>query len=159
MGKFESYTEKTTPVDDDVYLMGDSADLDAEGDFKTKRVKNKNVSGGGKGITFVLRGNASTGTKQTQILMPAAATIDKVIIYADTQPTGTSIIIDININGTTIFTTQSKRPEIAVSTNTDDSDTPDVTALLQDSRVSVDVDQVGSTIAGGDDLIVTVVFT
>ena len=137
-----------------------SADVNASADINTLQTQITDLpTVGALGITFVLRGVASTGVKQTQILMPGAATISKVIIYSDTQPTGTSIIVDINIDGTTIFTTQSGRPEIAVSTNTDDSATPDVTALVQDSRVSVDVDQVGSTIAGGDDLIVTVVFT
>jgi len=114
--------------------------------------------GGALGLTFVLRGNAFTGVKQTQSLMPASATIEKVIIFSDIQPTGASIIVDININGVTIFTNQGKRPQIAAGTNTDDSDVPDITALVQDDRVGIDVDQVGSIIAGGNDLLITVVF-
>jgi len=115
--------------------------------------------GGSTGITFYFKGNAYVGTKQAQVLMPASATISKVIAYADTAPTGADMQIDVNKNGTTIFTTQSKRPIIAAGTNTDDSDTPDVTALTQDDIVSIDVDQVGSTVVGGDDLMVTVVFS
>jgi hypothetical protein len=113
----------------------------------------------GQGIPFKLGGNAYVGTKQTQIIMGGNATIDKVIIYADTAPGGSTLSVDVNKNGTTIFTTQSKRPQIPDGSNTADSDTPDVTALAQDDRVSIDVDAVGSNTAGGDDLLVTVVFT
>lgn len=156
--EISAITEKVTPVGNDLILIEDSAAANIK-----KKVKVTNLPGGAGagsvGITFVLRGNSVTGVKQTQILMPASATISKVIIYADTAPTGASLIVDINKNGTTIFTTQSKRPQIAIGTNIDDSDTPDITALVQDDRVSVDVDQVGSTVAGGNDLLITVVFS
>jgi hypothetical protein len=145
-------TEATSPAGDDLFLM------ERDSDGALRRVKKSSLVGPA-GITFVLRGNAFVGTKQTQILMPASATISKVIIYADTAPTGATLIVDINKNGTTIFTDQGKRPEIAISGNIADSDTPDVTALAQDDRVSVDVDQVGSTVVGGNDLMITVVFS
>ena len=144
--------EEASPADDDLVLF------ERVSDGSLRRVKKSNLGVTAFGISFNLTGVAVTGTKQAQILMPAGATISKVIIYSDTQPTGSSIIVDVNINGVTIFTDQGKRPEIAVSTNTDDSDTPDITALVQDSRISVDVDQKGSGVAGGDDLLVTIVF-
>lgn len=110
-----------------------------------------------------------------------------------TAPTGAAILIDININGTTIYTTQSKRPTIAVGqTETTDpvetvsndastdswtaqnpgdgyvqphpskgavtwSDTPDVVQFQAGDTISLDVDQIGSTVAGAD-LEVTVEF-
>ena len=124
--------------------------------------KPSNNGGGGSatalGITFNLRGEALADTKVAQILMPNAATISKVITYSDVAPTGATLIVDVNINGTSIFTTQANRPIIAISGNTADSGAPDTTALVQDDRLSIDVDQIGSTIAGGDDLMVTVVF-
>ena len=43
MGKFESYTEKTNPAENDLFLIGDSADTDSDGDYKTKRLKNSNI--------------------------------------------------------------------------------------------------------------------
>ena len=65
-------------------------------------------------------------------------------------PTGANIIVDVHKNGTTIFTTQGKRPEIAAGGYTDESDTPDVTALTKTDYLTMDVDQVGSTITGQD---------
>jgi hypothetical protein len=67
-----------------------------------------------------------------------------------TQPTGSSILIDVNKDGTTIFTTQASRPTIAVSTNTDQGAAPDVTTIADGSYLTVDIDQIGSTIAGAD---------
>lgn len=107
-------------------------------------------------IVFNL-GLATVGTKQAQVLIPASYTISLVKIYADTAPTGATLIVDVNINGTTIFTAQGNRPTIAIAAHADDSGVPDVTALVEGNRLSVDVDQVGSTIAGGNDLLVTVV--
>lgn len=108
-------------------------------------------------IVFAIPGDAYTQVKIAEMLSPAAITISKVKIYADTAPTGASLIVDINKNGTTIFTTQGNRPEIAISGNADDSGTPDVTAVSEGDRLSVDIDQIGSTVAGGDFLLVTIV--
>lgn len=101
-------------------------------------------------------GLASVGTKQAQALIPGSYTISKVKIYADNAPIGASLIVDCNKNGVTIFTTQANRPEIAISGHSDDSGVPDVTTLAEGDRLSVDVDQVGSTITGGDDLLIAV---
>jgi hypothetical protein len=56
----------------------------------------------------------------------------------------------VNKNGTTIFTTQANRPTIAISGNTDESGVPDVTALADGDYLEVDIDQIGSTVAGSD---------
>lgn len=109
------------------------------------------------GIMFNL-GVAATGTKLAQVLIPGTLTISLVKIYADVAPTGASLIVDVNKDGTTIFTTQGNRPEIAIDGHADDSGTPEITALAAGDRLSVDVDQVGSTIAGGNDLLVVVIF-
>lgn len=68
-----------------------------------------------------------------------------------TAPTGSSIIIDIKINGTTIFTTAANRPTIPASGNTSGNVTSmDVAAIASGSYFTVDIVQVGSTTAGGD---------
>lgn len=84
-------------------------------------------------------------------------TFNIIGVYAmvNTQPTGAAVIVDVNKNGTTIFTTQSNRPQIAVSTNGDASGTPDVTSITTGDYLTVDVDQIGSTVAGSD-LVVSV---
>lgn len=82
---------------------------------------------------------------------PYAATILGVTAAVNTAPTGASLILDVNKNGTTIFTTQGNRPTIAASGNATTSEpAPDVTAIAAGDYLTVDVDQVGSTVAGSD---------
>ena len=67
-----------------------------------------------------------------------------------TAPTGATLIVDINKGGTTIFTTQTARPTIALSGFTAAGGTPAVTAWANGEYLTVDIDQVGSTVAGAD---------
>jgi hypothetical protein len=67
-----------------------------------------------------------------------------------TAPTTQSVIVDVNKNGTTIFTTQGNRPTIAAGANTDASSTPDVTAFAAGDYMTVDVDQIGTGTVGAD---------
>lgn len=109
------------------------------------------------GICFVLRGEATTGVKKTQALIPCPLTVSTVIVYSDAAPTGASLIVDVNRNGATIFGTQANRPEVAIDGHSDESGIPNITSLAKGDRVSIDVDQVGSIVKGGDDLTVTII--
>lgn len=85
------------------------------------------------------------------LLAPCALTIDHVRCYAKTAPTGASIIVDINKEGATIFTTQGNRPTIpAASQKGNKSVAPDVTSLAEGDTLTLDIDAVGTTIAGAD---------
>lgn len=92
------------------------------------------------------------GTGIVQFIAERACTIVGVraAVAVGKAPTGASIIFDVNKNGTTIFTTQANRPTIT-ATNTKSSSlaVPNVTALAAGDTLTVDVDQVGSTLAGG----------
>ena len=81
-------------------------------------------------------------------------TIDKVFLYAETAPTGADLIADINLNGTTIFTTQANRPTVTAGANTATSGTPDTTSVADGDYITFDIDQVGSTVPGADILFV-----
>lgn len=74
--------------------------------------------------------------------------VDSVRASADTAPTGASLIVDVNKNGTTIYTDQANRPTIAASTNTALGGTPDTSAGVSGDYYTPDIDQVGSTIPG-----------
>lgn len=113
---------------------------------------------GSGALAWCLDSNCYTGTKFASVVMPWAVTLLLVKIYADTAPTGATLIVDINKNGTTIFTTQANRPTIAIDGNAADSGTPDVTAVAKGDRLSYDIDQVGSTVAGGNHLTITVYY-
>lgn len=75
-------------------------------------------------------------------------TIGTVRVTLVTAPTGANLTIDIHKNGTTIFTTQSNRPTVAANTKTVLSAIPDVTTLANGDYLSLNVDQVGSVVAG-----------
>jgi len=110
-------------------------------------------------IFIPIVGNLVTGTNLTpQIPLGLAAnlTMSEVILSVKTAPTGAALIVDINKNGSSIFTT---RPQIAAGATSGGSSAVFASpATVTDSDVlTVDVDQIGSTVAGSD-LTITLVF-
>jgi len=65
-------------------------------------------------------------------------------------PAGSSIIVDVNKNGVTIFTTQANRPTIVAAGTTDLADAINITSVAAGDKITVDIDQVGSTTPGSD---------
>jgi len=94
------------------------------------------------------------GTHRIPILFagtPTSITIKSIRAMVGTVPTGAAIIVDIHKNGTTIFTTQDNRPTIAISANDSGEVTNmNVTTVAKGDYFTMDVDQIGSTIAGKD---------
>jgi hypothetical protein len=102
-------------------------------------------------LSFAVTGTLAVGTdKAPTLLAPCSLTITKVKLVVKTAPTGADLIVDVNKNGTTIFTTQANRPKVTAGNTTGDSVAPDVTSLSEGDKLTVDVDQVGSTVAGAD---------
>lgn len=81
-------------------------------------------------------------------------TILNVVAQLGTAPTGAAAIFDVSLSGTTIFTTQANRPTVAAGALQDLTSVPDVTTAPAGGYLTVDVDQVGSTVAGADAVIV-----
>lgn len=65
-----------------------------------------------------------------------------------TAPTGADIIVDVNVNGTTIMT--STKVVIAATTNTIKQTTFSTTTIADGSYLEVDIDQVGSSVPGSN---------
>ncbi len=91
----------------------------------------------------------TTGTAKVTFRMPYAFTVTDVRASVNTAPTGSTILIDINEGGTTILSTKlmidaSEKTSTTAATPAVISDT----TLADDAEMSVDFDQVGSTIAG-----------
>ncbi len=82
--------------------------------------------------------------------------IKEVHIAVNTAPTGAAVIVDVHENGVTIFTNQANRPQIAIAAFAGNSVTIDAPTWENDNYLQVDVDQIGSTIAGAD-LTITVI--
>lgn len=100
---------------------------------------------------LTIEGSVQVGSNPLRIYnkFGRTITISSVFASVNTPPTGANLIVDVNKNGTTLFTTQANRPTIVAGTNTD-AGTPDVTSWADGDYLTLDVDQVGSTIAGAD---------
>lgn len=78
-------------------------------------------------------------------------TIASVRVSVGTPPTGSGVVIDINKNGTTIFTNQANRPTIADAADTSGKLTVmNVTTVTDGEYLTVDIDQIGSGAPGID---------
>jgi hypothetical protein len=106
-------------------------------------------------FTYFVGGGQTVGTEKQGFLMSQAGTVVDVRAYLTTSPTGSTFIVDLMKNGTTMFTTSANRPTIAISGNASTTTLPDITSVVVGDRLRIDVIQVGSTIAGSN-LYVTV---
>jgi hypothetical protein len=100
-------------------------------------------------------GAVAVATGRSRIYLEGDYVVETVRAAVNTPPTGAALLVDVNKNGTTIYADQSKRPSIAAGANSAVGNNPDVTTLAAGDYLTVDVDQVGSTVAGAD-LTVTV---
>lgn len=107
----------------------------------------------GKTWAFSLPGELDTVTGSARIYNDTGVELELRSVRASvgTAPTGASILIDVNVGGTTIFTTQANRPTIAAAGHTSGAVTDmDVAVIADGDYITVDVDQVGSSVAGSD---------
>lgn len=105
-----------------------------------------------RAVYFVIQPEASaltaTANKIGRIYMPYGGTIVSAHASVVTAPTTQAIIFDINLNGTTIWTTQGNRVQIAAGANTGTQSTFDTTTFASGDYFTIDIDQVGSGTAG-----------
>lgn len=93
--------------------------------------------------------NISTGTAKVTFRMPFAFTVTAVRASVTTAPTGSTLIVDINESGATILSTKlsidaGEKTSTTAATAAVISDA----AIADDAEITIDIDQVGSTIAG-----------
>jgi len=109
-------------------------------------------AGGGGVATFTIPGTLVVAIGATRWYAPQSITITNVIVSVGTAPVGQTIVFDVNKNSgasSSIFTTNPK-PTIAAGTFADTSSAPNVTSLAAGDYLTVDVDQVGTTVTGYD---------
>ena len=92
----------------------------------------------------------ATGTENLTIRMPHGMTLTEVRASVTTAPVGSTIIIDVNQNGSSIFTTDLLSIDASEKTSTSAATSANITtsALTDDAEITIDIDQVGSTTAG-----------
>lgn len=91
----------------------------------------------------------TTGTEKVTFRMPFAFTLTGVRASVTTAPTGSVLTVDINEGGTSILSTKltidaSEKTSTTAATPAVISDT----ALADDAEITIDIDTVGSTVAG-----------
>lgn len=154
--KISAYTELTSPAAGDRIPIVDVSDTSMAASGTTKYVTHGTIKNAQpKARDYTYSGTLVAGSGTIRLYFPRAATVFNVAIAVSTAPTGAAVIVDIHLNGTTMFTTQANRPTIAVSTFNDLAAVPDVTTISAGQYLTVDIDQIGSTVAG-ENLVVTV---
>lgn len=111
-----------------------------------------------RSVAFTISGNLATTTDSTTPIrykMPERGTYIGCDVVVGTAPVGSTAIFDVHKEGTTLYTTQTRRPTIqAAATESAETATADVTALAAGDILTVNVDQVGSGTAGANATVV-----
>jgi hypothetical protein len=102
--------------------------------------------------TFLLSrpGTLAVAAGQARLYLTGSYTFVDYTVSVGTPPAGASLIVDINSNGTTLFSTQSNRPTIAAGNRLASTTAPNTTTFGASDYITIDVDQIGSTTAGSD---------
>lgn len=91
----------------------------------------------------------TTGTGKATFRMPFAMTVTAVRASVVTAPTGANLVVDINEGGVSILSTKLSIDAGEKTSTT--AATPAVisdASLADDAEITIDIDQIGSTIAG-----------
>ncbi len=138
-------TAGTDTIDFDVVT---NAGTDITADLEEEDHSAEHITGGNdilyteRHAVWIQADDVSTAMaiEDIRIYADNSGTIQDVRCSVNTTPTTDAVTIDVNLNGTTIFTTQGNRPSIAAATNTDVSGAPDVTAYVSGDFFDIDVD-------------------
>jgi hypothetical protein len=88
--------------------------------------------------------SVSAGTGKSipiTIVADRSSTIVNVYMQVEAAPgSGKTLLVDVNKNGTTIFTDQNQRPSILDTDTTGASGTPAITTLIKNDALTMDID-------------------
>lgn len=108
------------------------------------------VATGGTITTFSLPGQVFQESGRQRQYFAFRSAILGIQAAVHVAPTGAAIIVDVNKSGSTIFADPATRPTIPISGNVSTVTVPTDTIIEPGEYLTVDVDQAGSTIPGGD---------
>jgi hypothetical protein len=101
-------------------------------------------------ITFSISGTLSAGmNKVPSFIVPFATVIKRAYAYVRTNPEGGNIVIDVNVNGVTIWS-PSPKLSILASSHLGEILVFNTSVLAVNDILDIDLDSVGVTIAGAD---------
>jgi hypothetical protein len=93
----------------------------------------------------------TAGTNKVTFRMPYTMTLTGVRASVTTAPNGSNLIVDINENGTSILSTKLSidgNGNEKTSTTATSAAVLSDTSLADDAEITIDIDQIGSTVAG-----------
>lgn len=93
---------------------------------------------------------ATTGTAKVTFRMPYAFELTDIKASCTTAPTGSTAILDVNDGGSTIMTTNKLSIDAGETTTATAATAPTLTdtTLAADAEITIDIDQIGSSVAG-----------
>lgn len=148
--KLTAKTELTTPANDDWLYIVDKSDTTDDAAGSSKKIKVSSLLKEYREYAVSDELTALTvGTNKLSFRMPFAMTLTEVRASVITAPTGAAIIVDINEGGSSILSTKLSIDATEETSTT--AATPAVISdatLADDAKITIDIDQVGSTIAG-----------
>jgi len=100
-------------------------------------------------LIFSHPGDAEVTTGTAKYLEAVGIELSTVASTVGSAPSDASLIIDVMLNGVSIFPT-SQKPTIAPGATTSSQATPDTTTIPPGAVLTVNIDQVGSTEPGAD---------
>lgn len=106
-------------------------------------------------FTFTYQGAVALATGSSRQYLGSTYTIDAVYAGINTAPTGASLVVDVKKNNVSIFSSVANRPTVVSGGHYNLTSTFATTSLVAGDYLTVDVTQIGSTVAGSD-LTVTV---
>jgi hypothetical protein len=110
-------------------------------------------------IPVYVASTLTTGQKFA-MRMPVSGRIYEVVAEVGTAPTGATAIVDVEIEGTSVFAATGDRPTVATSGTVATVGSIGAEGKFDAGElVTVDVDQIGSTVAGADLALTLVVVT
>ena len=102
-----------------------------------------------RAILWYISGELAIGASQSASI-PSPFDFEGTSVYLKSKvaPVGADIIVDVNLDDVSIFTTQANRPRIVAGQTEGQSVVPDVNKFRLNEILTVDIDQVGSDVAG-----------
>ena len=150
----------TAPIvlTDDTLSLNQNGGTDVTADLEEEAHAAEHASGGAdllygeREAVWQQTGDVSTAMDIENIRLYArqAGTIIDAFCSVNTAGTTDAIIVDFNKNGTTIFTTQGSRVQIAAAANYDASAGPDVTTYSANDYFTIEIDQADTGDTGAD---------
>ena len=133
----------------DTNLKSNTLDCDGAADFASSVNVAGEIGGSKRVIVWHVLDLSVAQNVSARFELPFAGEFVEARAYCKTAPVGADFIIDVNLDGTTIWATQGNRPTIADGSNQSSDQTSFDTTTFTDGQVlTLDIDQVGSTTAG-----------